>query len=655
MIEKKNQKTLEKQTQNYQNAYLMNQIKEVQIVNQSQQHKFQDLNQESNGISNQLYCDQKSQKASIDQDIQQIREYLIYIIERRVVFPQILSYVIISKDKICINYCDALQKQLNRIYNKLEKDKSSSEEIITNSDINKLDNDEKIILKLLQYFTNKLADDGMKRFNLHHLDLQNIRIQYNLCRQIKNLVIQNSKVLKLIIQQIKIVHSDLLAMEANQQQISSDESQPEQNRQKQQTEEQIEQLTKFDQNKDKIQLKNKQLQLDQSFYEENDQSEKENKIRKEFAIKVLMLKLVDLQIVVPHLLKLIKFIYFSKRHKIPDKRGILIIYPSEQIILQLCKIPELVKFAQQFKLEQILCSFMNPNSLDKFQLEYPNYLKVDLHAVLISYLQLIINNYFKYKEELIQIYYRDEQFKMLLKQIWQLCGENIKQILCSKLDPSEQFRNFGCNILQVGTYLFKIKSLIEQNIDQKEQLKIDEDPCQFQLIKKPKKTSEKVSTNTKPIFKQFIQKMTMLNKSFPLLLKLLHLTNFTIKVIPRKRVMEAIVQQKQFIKFMKICYNYPLEIESIADRVQTIFFSEKFQIQEVHHVTWPQLILMALELIYQQREQNKQLINEAVQSKQYQLILRELETIEDPLELRQKTKELLFLLNDYVKELKNES
>lgn len=35
--------------------------------------------------------------------------------------------------------------------------------------------------------------------------------------------------------------------------------------------------------------------------------------------------------------------------------------------------------------------------------------------------------------------------------------------------------------------------------------------------------------------------MAMLNKSFPLLLKLLHLTNFTIKVIPRKKVMEAIV------------------------------------------------------------------------------------------------------------------
>ncbi|CAD8048224.1 unnamed protein product [Paramecium sonneborni] len=633
MIEKKNQKTQDKKNQNYLNVSLMNQSQE--IINHSQQLKFQDSHQDSNGLSNQLKLNQI--KSFIDKDIQQIREHLIYIIERRVVFPQILSFIIIQKDQISINYCDALAKQLNKIFNKLKKDVSSNQEIISNSDNNKLDNDEKIILKLLQYFTNKLADVGMKRFNLHHLDLQNIKIQYNLCRQIKNKVIQNSKVLKLIIQQVKIVHSDLLALEANQQQISSDESQVELNRQQLYIEESHEQLTRFDQNKDKISLKNKQVQLDQSFYEEKDQSEKE------FIIKVLMLKLVDFQIVVPYLLKQIKFLYFSKQHKIPDKRGILIIFPSEQIIQQLFKIPELSKFAQQ----------LNPSSLEKFYLEYPNYLKVDLHDVLISYLQLIINNYFKYKEELILIY-RDEQFKMILKQIWSLCGENIKQILCSKINPIEQFKNFGSNILQIGTYLFQIKSLLKQNIDQLEQFNINEDIQKFQQIQKLKKTSDKVSTNTKPIFKQFIQKMTMLNKSFPLLLKLLHLTNFTIKVIPRKRVMEAIVQQNQFIKFMKICYNYPLEIETIADRVQTIFFSDKFQIQETHHVTWPQLILMALELIYQQREQNKQLIYEAIQTKQYQIILRELETIEDPLELRQKTKELLFLLNDYVQQLKNE-
>ncbi|CAD8050208.1 unnamed protein product [Paramecium primaurelia] len=643
MLDKKHQKTQEKLTQNYQNAYLINQTQDNQTL--SYQFKLLDLPLNSNSTSNIQLSDQiLTSKIPTDGMIQQIREYLIYIIERGVVFPQILSFVNISKDKVTINYCDALLKQLNRIRNKLEKDKSSNPEITQKSDTTKLDNDEKIILKLLQYFTNKLADFGMKRFKMHHLDLQNIRIQYNLCRQIKNSVIQNSKILKMIIQQVKIVHSDLLALELNQQQMSSDESQHVQQEIISQNDIQNGSLNQFDQNKDKF---------NQFLYEEKDQSEKENKIRKEFAIKVLMLKLIDLQIVVPHLLKLIKFIYFSKRHKIPDKRGILIISPSDQIILQLCKMPELAKFAQQFKLEQILCSFMNPSALEKFHLENPNYLKVDLNNVLISYLQLIINNYFKYQVELIQIY-KDEQFKILLQQIWQLCGQNIKLILFNKVDPNEQFKSFGCNILQIGTYLFKIKNLLESNQDISEQLRIEQDTCKFQLNSKTKKTSDKVSTNTKPIFKQFIQKMTMLNKSFPLLLKLLHLTNFTIKVIPRKKVMEAIVQQKQFIKFMNICYNYPLEIETISDRVQTIFFSEKFQIQETHHVTWPQLILMALELIYQQREQNKQLIYEAVQTKQYQLILRELETIEDPLELRQKTKELLFLLNDYVKQQKNE-
>ncbi|CAD8141697.1 unnamed protein product [Paramecium octaurelia] len=642
MLDKKQLKIIDKQIQNYKNAYLLNSTQEITFP---QQLKVSDLPLNSNSTSNLQHQGQiQSSKISTDGVAQQIREYFIYIIERGVVFPQILSFVIITKDKISINYCDSLLKKLSRIRHKLEKDKSSNQEIMQKADTTKLDDDEKIILKLLQYFTNKLADFGMRRFKMHNLDLQNIRIQYNLCRQIKNSVIQNSKVLKMIIQQVKIVHSDLLALEANQQQLSSDESQNEQNEQILQNDVQNGSLNQFVQNKDTV---------TQNLKAEKDQSEKENKIRKEFAIKVLMLKLIDLQIVVPHVLKLIKFIYFSKRHKVPDKRGILIISPSEQIILQLCKMQELSKFAQQFKLEQILSSFMNPSFLEKFHLENPNYLKVDLNTVLISYLQLIINNYSKYQEELIQIY-KDEQFKMLLQQIWQLCGQNIKQILFNKVDPNEQFKAFGCNILQIGTYLFKIKTLLESNIEISEQLRIEQDACKFQLNSKSKKSSDKVSNNTKPIFKQFIQKMIMLNKSFPLLLKLLHLTNFTIKVIPRKKVMESIVQQKQFIKFMKICYNYPLEIETIPDRVQTIFFSEKFQIQETHHLTWPQLILMALELIYQQREQNKQLINEAVQTKQYQLILRELETIEDPLELRQKTKQILFLLNDYVQQLKNE-
>lgn len=64
---------------------------------------------------------------------------------------------------------------------------------------------------------------------------------------------------------------------------------------------------------------------------------RENKIRREFAIKMFMLKLIEIQVVAPNILKSIKFLYFSKRHKIPDKRGILIVSPKPDIIVELCK------------------------------------------------------------------------------------------------------------------------------------------------------------------------------------------------------------------------------------------------------------------------------------------------------------------------------
>ncbi|CAD8052448.1 unnamed protein product [Paramecium sonneborni] len=578
------------------------------------------------------------------QQITNIKSQLKQIIISKIPFPQFLAFIKITERKAQINYKTKLVTSLNHILSKYSS--KIQENDMLNISFSSIDDEDLIlnILILLEEFINK--NRSIKISDFTQFEIKGMIKVFQKAKEFNvfNAFQKKSLTFVLIVQNIKLIsfylndQFDCLDLQTSQNsqdsfciELQEDQIQEnklidfEKSRESQQN-------ILVDQNKLK-QLSNQNIQSTQEF----------NRFEKmeDFTIKILILRLNELCIPFPELLKKIKLTYKSKDFAILDQKGMLTIYPDFEVIKQICALPQMQKFSQELQLP-MLCQFVPKKIKQVIIQKYQHYQYKSILNAMEDMIIVIKNKQYDCFEELLKIY-RDQKFNQFLQSIWNICGDQIQSILQNKVDGQKLFNEFGSNILKVGTILFEIK----QNIGNKGDLN-----CNQIGAKNIRQICIK-QNNQSPLLKIFFGRLNKVQKAFPLMLKLLHYSNFNVILVNRKFCLEEIAQTKLFIEFMKNKFNYDIEQQKPSERVELVFFTNKFIIEPESSETWPKIILQQLHLIYQKRLKYEQVIRDAVETKAYKQNIKELSAIQEQQDVRAKIKELLILIYDFI--IKNQN
>ncbi|CAK56002.1 unnamed protein product (macronuclear) [Paramecium tetraurelia] len=602
----------------------------LRIENNQQEYENEIIDFAKQNLENQF---KQSQVTNIKLQLKQI-------ILSKIPFPQFLAFIKITDRRAQINYKAKLVAALNQI---LSKHNSKIQDIdILNINFNPIDDEDIIlyILVLLEEFVNK--NRSIKLSDFTQSEIKGMMKVFHKAKEfnVYNAIKKKSLTFVLIVQNIK-----LMSFYFNNQ-IDCFDQQPFLNSEDsiciELQQDSIEENKLMDQEKSResIQL----MVLDQSKLKQQyqpinsnvQQAHEFNRFEKmeDFTIKILILRLNELQIPFPEILRKIKFTYKSKDFAILDQKGMLTISPDFELIKQICALPQIQKFSQELQLP-MLSQFVPKRIRQIIIQKYQHYQNKSILNAMEEMIIVIKNRYSDCYEELLRIY-RDDKFNIFLQSIWNICGDQIKNILQNKVDSHKLFPEFGSNILRIGTMLFEIKQNIGNNLD-----------CDQTGAKNIRQICIKQNMQS-PLLKIFFCRLTKVQKAFPLMLKLLHFSNFNVILVNRKFCLEEIAQTKLFIEFMKNKFNYDIEQQKPSERVELVFFTNKFIIEPESSETWPRIIMQQLQLIYQKRKKYEQLIREAVETKAYKQNIKELSAIQEKQDVRAKIKELLLLIYDFI-------
>ncbi|CAD8067772.1 unnamed protein product [Paramecium primaurelia] len=289
--------------------------------------------------------------------------------------------------------------------------------------------------------------------------------------------------------------------------------------------------------------------------------------------RVLLQLLLYQNIIIPELLRFMKIIRNSQVYNVQYSFGMIVLKPTVKLLAQMSQIPQISNQVELLKIKKINLT----SNLPKYEhfyrqvlIHFPNILSIDTNQVIVNYLEKLTQNYHKHIVVLEEIYLSTE-FQQMMDTIDKICGVQIKLIMNQDVNSEDEFEEYGTNVLKIGTILFRLKEKIFFNNNSTKLKQIND------LIQK---------------FKKFLQYESEHERSFPQLLKYINCNNNDLQIDITDNYDQELLENTRFQEFLHLLDNNQIKIDYDKGETEN------------------EILFNQIKLIYQQREQNLDQLNQ---------------------------------------------
>ncbi|CAD8158799.1 unnamed protein product [Paramecium pentaurelia] len=289
--------------------------------------------------------------------------------------------------------------------------------------------------------------------------------------------------------------------------------------------------------------------------------------------RVLLQLLLYQNIIIPELLRFMKIIRNSQVYNVQYSFGMIVLKPTVKLLAQMSQIPQISNQVELLKIKKINLT----SNLPKYEhfyrqvlIHFPNILQIDTNQVIVNYLEKLTQNYHKHIVVLEEIYLSTE-FQQMMDTIDKICGIQIKLIMNQDVNSEDEFEEYGTNVLKIGTMLFRLKEKIFLNNNSTKLKQIND------LIQK---------------FQKFLQYESKHERSFPQLLKYINCNNNDLQINITDNYDQELLENTRFQEFLHLLDNNQIQIDYDKGETEN------------------EILFNQIKLIYQQREQNLDQLNQ---------------------------------------------
>ncbi|CAD8058397.1 unnamed protein product [Paramecium primaurelia] len=440
---------------------------------------------------------------------ERIRKSLINLFCQNQIFPEIIHFIRVDNQSIEIKYCNELERELI----KYDKEKQERREVNNKIEEN---TDQNLILIHLMCLKHKITNqqDFLAYFNIQK-DYQVIKELHCKCQELEfNYLDENT-------QSIIVVVADFYQLFLTYCQI----------------------------------IKPKQEKCTKLIF------------------RVLLQLLLYQNIIIPELLRFMKIIRNSQVYNVQYNFGMIVLKPTVKLLEQMSQIPQISNQVELLKIKKINLTSNLPkyeHFYNQVLTHFPYILQIDTDQVIINYIEKLTQNYHRHLVVLEEIYMNTE-FSQMMQQIDKICGVQIKFIMDLDVNSEEEFKEYGTNLLKIGTMLCQLRQKIFQN-NNSTKLKYIND-----LIEK---------------FKKFLQYESENERSFPQLLKYISFNKNELQIDISDNYDQELLDDTRFSEFLQQLQNNKIQIDN-----------EKGQTEN-------EILINQIKLIFQQREQYLDQLNQ---------------------------------------------